>query len=89
MPINAKTAEYAAIIPQKSELINQTSMYADGQGKPYIATYFRTQGSAIPQYQLVFHNGVTWQTQQVSQRKTPFSLSGGGSKKYLCQGPKL
>jgi hypothetical protein len=34
LPITAATAEYAARIPQKSELINQTSMFADEEGKP-------------------------------------------------------
>ncbi|MGO8055575.1 BNR-4 repeat-containing protein, partial [Rhizobium leguminosarum] len=36
-PITAANAEYALRIPQKSELINQTSMFADAQGNPYIA----------------------------------------------------
>lgn len=89
MPINAKNAEYAAIIPQKSELINQTSMNADAKGNPYIATYFRTGGSSIPQYQLIYHDGKQWYTQQVSDRKTAFSLSGGGSKKIPMSRPQI
>ena len=47
MPINAATAEYVWRIPQKSELINQTSMAADANGNPFIATYWRSADSAI------------------------------------------
>jgi hypothetical protein len=40
LPIIAPSAEYACKIPQKSELINQTSMFADASGRVYIATPF-------------------------------------------------
>ena len=89
MPIRAATAEYAARIPQKSELINSTSMSADGQGHPYIATYWRPAGTTVPQYHLVYHDGRQWHTRQVSQRQTPFSLSGGGTKKIPISRPQV
>ncbi|MCU0388858.1 MAG: BNR repeat-containing protein, partial [Chitinophagaceae bacterium] len=38
LPVKASSAEYAARIPQNSDLINQTSMTTDGRGNPYIAT---------------------------------------------------
>jgi hypothetical protein len=81
LPITESNAEYAALIPQKSELTNQTSMSADSNGRPYIATYWRPQGTKVPQYHVVFHDGDRWQTQQISDRKTPFSLSGKGEKR--------
>lgn len=81
LPITKDNAEYAAIIPQKSELANTTSMCADSQGRPYIATYWRPEGTEVPQYQLIFHDGNSWQTQQISNRKTPFTLSGRGEKR--------
>ncbi len=56
-PDVAFTAEYAFRIPQKSELINQTSMVADAAGHPYIATYWRDSGSLVPQYRIVYNNG--------------------------------
>ena len=89
MPIRAATAEYAARIPQKSELINSTSMSADGQGHPYIATYWRPAGTTVPQYHLVYHDGRQWHTRQVSQRQTAFSLSGGGTKKIPISRPQV
>ena len=89
LPIKAATAEYACTIPQKSELINQTSMYADAEGHPYIATYWREAGSAVPQYHLVFHLGRQWQTHNLNFRKTPFSLSGAGTKRIPISRPQI
>lgn len=89
MPINQANAEYAARIPQQSELINTTSMYADGQGRPYIVSYWRPEGTEVPQYQLVYHDGRQWAVQQISQRKTPFRLSGGGTKRIPISRPQV
>ncbi len=81
LPITRDTAEYAARIPQNHELINTTSMCADAAGHPYIATYWRPEGETTPQYHLIYHDGHRWQTQQISRRTTPFSLSGAGTKR--------
>lgn len=89
MPITASTAEYAAMIPQGHELINTSGMCADGHGRPYIATYFRPKGSKIPQYHLIFHNGSNWITSQISKRTSPFSLSGGGTKRIPISRPRI
>jgi hypothetical protein len=89
LPITEKTAEYAARIPQNSELINQTSITADAQGRPYIATYWRPAGTQVPQYQLIYLNSNQWKTAQISQRTTPFSLSGVGTKKIPISRPQL
>jgi hypothetical protein len=55
MPINAANAEYALRIPQRSELINQTSMTTDCAGNPFIATYWRDADSEIPQYRIIYN----------------------------------
>jgi hypothetical protein len=89
LPITQATAEQAWAIPQRSELINQTSMGADDQGHPFIATYWREAGSAIPQYHLVYHNGQAWQSLQLNFRTTPFSLSGGGTKRIPIARPQV
>lgn len=89
LPITSETAEYACRIPQNSELINQTSMTADSQGHPYIASYWRDKDSEVPQYRIVWHDGKTWQQQQVSERVTPFTLSGGGTKSIPISRPRL
>lgn len=89
LPIRASNAEYACRLPQNSELINQTSMSADADGHPYIATYWRSPDSDIPQYRLVWHDGKAWHNRQVSDRKTPFSLKGGGTKMIPIARPRI
>jgi len=89
VPITAENAEYIRRIPQNSELINHTSMTVDSYGNPCIATYWRPEGTAVPQYHLVFHDGSKWRTTQVGERTTPFSLSGGGTKRIPISRPKV
>lgn len=89
LPIIESNAEYALKIPQKSELINQTSMYADTKGKVFIAGYWRDIPDEIPQYHLVFNDGNGWKVNKLSFRKTAFSLSGGGTKKIPISRPQI
>lgn len=89
LPITAATAEYIYRIPQKSELINQTSMTADEHSHPYIATYWRDADSFVPQYRVVYSDGKTWKMSQVGVRKTAFSLSGGGTKRIPISRPQI
>lgn len=89
LPITEATAEIAVKIPQKSELINQTSMATDEDGKPYIASYWRPTATLVPQYQLAYFNGTKWLTQQITNRQTAFSLSGGGTKKIPISRPQI
>lgn len=89
LPITAANAEYALKIPQNSELINQTSMFADENGNPFIATYWRDAGETVPQYHIVYKTGEKWAVNKLDFRKTPFSLSGGGTKKIPISRPQL
>ncbi|RZJ85375.1 MAG: neuraminidase [Massilia sp.] len=89
LPITAATAEYAASIPQGSELINQTSMSADREGRPYIASYWRRAGSTVPQYQIVYRSGGEWRQLELGFRRTPFSLSGMGTKAIPIARPQI
>lgn len=89
LPIIASSAEYASNIPQNSELINQTSMTADSKGNPYIATYWREQGTDIPQYHVVFFDGKEWNSINLNFRKTAFSLKGGGTKSIPISRPQI
>mgnify|MGYP005930270059 CR=1 FL=1 len=89
LPIRLDNAEYACHIPQNSELINQTSMSADAEGNPYIASYWRDADSDVPQYRIVWNDGKKWQSRQVSERKTPFSLKGGGTKMIPVSRPRI
>jgi hypothetical protein len=92
LPITAASAEYAARIPQNSELINQTSMAADAQGHPYIASYWRDAGSkggAVPQYRVLYRTGKAWQRLDLDFRRTPFSLGGMGTKAIPIARPQI
>ncbi|MDR2813064.1 MAG: BNR repeat-containing protein [Prevotellaceae bacterium] len=89
LPITAATAEYVCKIPQNSELINQTSMTADRAGRPYIATYYRAQGSSVPQYHVIYRDDGGWKTLNTGFRKTPFSLKGGGTKAIPISRPQI
>lgn len=89
LPITAANAEYAWHISQKSELINQTSMFADADGHPYIATYWREQGSSIPQYHLVYKTNADWHKSILDFRKVSFSLSGAGTKRIPISRPQI
>lgn len=89
LPINHRNAEYAAMIPQKSDLINQTAMFADPDGNPYIAGYWRDKSSAVPQYHLVHHDGKGWQVNTLNFRSTDFTLSGSGTKRIPISRPQV
>lgn len=89
IPITASTAEYAWLIPQNSELINQTSMTADDDGYPYIATYWRDSDSEVPQYNIIFFDGKKWDRLNLDFRKSAFSLSGGGTKSIPIARPQI
>ncbi|WP_294628669.1 BNR repeat-containing protein [uncultured Bacteroides sp.] len=89
LPIKLSNAEYACRLPQNCELINQTSMSADAGGHPYIATYWRDTNSDVPQYRLVWNDGKAWHHRQVTERKTPFTLKGGGTKMIPIARPRI
>ncbi len=89
LPIIAETSEYAALIPQNSELINQTAMTTDSKGNPYIATYWRESNSDIPQYHIVYNRDHEWKVMNLNFRNTSFSLKGGGTKRIPISRPQL
>lgn len=85
MPITPSNAEAAWIIPENSNLMNQTSMTADQEGNPFIATYF---GNPV-NYQVIYHDGANWHCSQVGNRTGNFSLSGGGTLQAPIARPRL
>lgn len=89
LPITATNAEYTVKIPQKSELINQTSMFADAKGKVFIAGYWRGANETGPQYHLVFKTDSSWKVSNLNFRKTTFSLSGTGTKRIPISRPQI
>jgi BNR repeat-containing family member len=74
---------------KKIFLINQTSMTTDDLGNPFIAAYWGEADSKIPQYRIVYFDEEKWNQRQVSQRQTPFTLSGGGTKRIPISRPQI
>jgi len=64
-------------------------MATDIYGNPHIVTYWRPAGTQIPQYHLVYFDGKVWRSSQVSKRTTPFTLSGGGTKRIPISRPQI
>jgi hypothetical protein len=89
LPINAASAEYICFIPQKSELINQTSMYADENSNVFIGTYWRALKDSVPQYHLIYNLGLQWKVLNTGFRTTAFSLNGTGTKKIPIARPQI
>jgi hypothetical protein len=89
LPITEVTAEYAAHIPQRSELINQTSMYALEDGTPVIASYWKTGNDTAPLYHVLWLQKGKWMQSDLKTRKTPFSLSGAGTKRIPISRPQV
>jgi len=89
LPITEATAECIVPIPQNSELINHTSMTVTPDGRPVIATYWRPEGTTVPQFHAVWRDGGSWKVTQIGRRTTPFSLSGAGTKRIPISRPKV
>jgi len=89
MPITAASSEYVIRVPQRSELINQTSMTADAFGRPYIVSYWRSATDNVPQYNLVYSDGRAWQTSQVTHRTQSFTLAGLGTRRIPISRPQV
>lgn len=88
LPINLENAEYAARIPQGSELMNQTAMNVDGEGHPYIATYWKEKGG-VPQYRVIYRTKSGWQQEVVGKRTTNFTLAGTGTRRTPMARPQI
>ena len=79
LPITQETAEVVWPVPQGQDLINQTSMTADPEGNPYIATYWRDNDSDTPRYRIVWNDGNGWHQSVVPGSDRPFRLGHGNT----------
>jgi hypothetical protein len=80
VPITARTAEYAVRIPQNSNLMNSPAITADGEGRPYVTTYWSASPGAPPRFHVVHREGTAWRSIEGPARSDVFTLSGGGTK---------
>lgn len=79
LPITQETAEVVWPVPQGQDLINQTSMTADPEGNPYIATYWRDEEDDIPRYRVIWNDGNGWYQSIVPGSDRPFNLGSGNA----------
>jgi len=80
LPLTAANSDYALRIPTGRSLMNPPAIAADGDGRPCLADYWCPDGSLIPQYHLVRHDGSRWRVSQITRRTTPFVLAGSSTK---------
>lgn len=80
LPITQDTAEVVLPLPQRSGLINQTSMAVTPAGLPRIATYYRPAPDKAAHYHMVWHDGRGWRSEVLGPRKLDFTLAGRGSR---------
>jgi hypothetical protein len=81
VPMTYEGAAYALRLPQRSGLMNPPALTVDSAGRPCLASYWRPEGSDVPQYHVVRYNGSSWQVHQVTRRTTPFELAGASTKR--------
>ena len=80
VPISARTAEYAARIPQQSNLMNSPAVAADEAGRPYVTTFWSSAPGAPPRFRVVHHDGAAWRIVDGPPQPELFALAGGGTK---------
>ncbi len=89
LPIRKTTAEVVKKIPQGSNLINQTSMTADEDGNPYIATYYKEAGDSCTQFHVIYLHEGQWKSSTATSRTLDFELGGVGSRSIPISRPQL
>ncbi|WP_159518146.1 BNR repeat-containing protein [Sunxiuqinia indica] len=89
LPIRKATAEVVKKIPQGSNLINQTSMTADEDSNPYIATYYKEAGDSCTQFHVIYLHEGQWKSSTATSRTLDFELGGVGSRSIPISRPQL
>jgi hypothetical protein len=89
LPINVEMAEVVCVIPQNSNLINQTSMTADREGNPYIATYFKSSVDTCTQFHVIYYINGKWKSTIATHRTLDFELGGVGSRSIPISRPQI
>lgn len=88
LPITQVNSETILPVSPGSNLINQSSMALDPQGRPHIVFYADDPDGA-PQYQHLWFDGREWRRGYVSKRKKPFVLAGGGTLQIPISRPEI
>lgn len=87
LPITVSNAELVWPIPVGSLLLNQTSMTADKDGHPIIASFWREAGDIYPQYHVVYCEKGVWRRSVVTKRSSLHEVGGAGSRQVPVSRP--
>lgn len=81
VPFGAESVPPALAIPEGSNLINQTSIAVAADGRPFVATHFRTAEEPVTQIRLIYPSADgSWTSSAVSAFEEDFELGGTGAK---------
>jgi autotransporter-associated beta strand protein len=72
LPLNEGNAQVVKTIPTNSSLINQSTMTADVNGNPMVATWYApnaSSGDNSRQYMLEYYDGSIWRSSQITNRQ--------------------
>jgi hypothetical protein len=85
VPITQGNDATIKTIAQGSSLINQCSMAVDANDRPLIATYWAPDGNTR-QYELVWYNGTSWLSSQISNRPYEAKITDNDAVKIRYMG---
>lgn len=88
LPITQVNSETIFPISPSSNLINQSGMAVDKDGKPHIV-FYSDDLEGIPQYQHLWFDGKSWKHQIITKRETPFILKGKGTLQIPISRPEI
>jgi hypothetical protein len=80
-PFTEARSDYAARIPQGSNLMNPPAVAVDMRGRPYITSYWSASPGDPPQFHLVRRDGASWRVERITKRTDVFTLQGAGTKR--------
>ena len=81
VPFNESNSDYAAKIPQRSNLMNSPAVAVDTRGRPYITTYWSDNAGDVPQFHLIRRAGAAWKIEAISKFTKAFTLAGAATRR--------
>jgi hypothetical protein len=88
LPITQVNTETIKAISPSTNLINQTSSAMDSKENLHIV-YYSNDEVGVPQYYHMWSDGSKWNSTQLTNRKTSFSLQGGGTLEIPMSRPEI
>jgi hypothetical protein len=87
-PITPVTAETVFAVPAGANLINQSGMATDAEGRPHIV-FYADDADGVPQYRHLWWDGREWRHQVLTQRSQAFALEGDQTLQLPISRPEI